>query len=143
MRIWVAVAAAVVSGGLTGCSASQATAADPGPAVPASATFPARVGVDEFAGALDIPGVQIIDVRTPEEFATGHITGAVNIPVQQADFARQVSALDPDGVYAVYCRSGNRSRPAVTAMQQAGISTIYELESGIVGWTAAGQSVSR
>jgi len=140
----VAALAVAAAGGLTGCSASEATAADPGPVVPApaAAPFPVQVGVDEFAGLLDIPGVQIIDVRTPAEFASGHIAGAVNIPVQQADFAERVARLDPSDVYAVYCRSGNRSRPAVEAMHNAGITTVYELESGIVGWTSAGRAVT-
>ena len=86
---------------------------------------------------------KIIDVRTPEEFASGHIAGAVNIPVQAADFAAQIGALDPAGQYAVYCRSGNRSQPAVQAMEAVGITTIYELESGTKGWAAEGQPLVR
>lgn len=80
----------------------------------------------------------IIDVRTPEEFAAGHIQGAVNYNVQGPDFGNQIGALDPAGAYAVYCRSGNRSQAAVAVMSQAGITGIYELESGIVGWEQAG-----
>ena len=80
-----------------------------------------------------------MDVRTPEEFAQGHIEGAVNIPVEYADFTDQVSQLDADGTYAVYCRSGNRSQTAVDQMSRVGINGIYELESGTNGWAAAGQ----
>lgn len=89
------------------------------------------------------PGVQIIDVRTPEEFADGHIAGAVNIPVQSPDFAARIGRLDPAGTYAVYCRSGNRSEPAVDAMKNAGITNIYELSSGTKGWSSAGQPLVR
>ena len=89
------------------------------------------------------PSVQIIDVRTPAEFADGHIVGAVNIPVNDPDFGRRVSELDPAGRYAVYCRSGNRSQPAVAQMQAAGILDIVELESGTNGWAAAGQPLTR
>ncbi|MCE9514418.1 MAG: rhodanese-like domain-containing protein [Mycobacterium sp.] len=133
------ICALVVAGGLTGCSAStsastRATASDSGPA---------RVGTGEFAAVIEQPGTQIIDVRTPEEFADGHIAGAVNIPVQQPDFATRIAALDPNTTYAVYCRSGNRSQPAVAAMEEAGITTIYELDSGTKGWTAAGQPLTR
>lgn len=138
----MAALAVVAAGGVAACSPSEATAADPAPAAPAAAPFPVRIGVDEFAGLLATPGVQIIDVRTPAEFASGHIAGAVNIPVQQADFDERISRLDPAAVYAVYCRSGNRSRPAVEAMHRAGLSTVYELESGIVGWTSAGRAVT-
>ena len=131
-----------MAGGISGCSSTPTTAADPGPAAPVAAQSPVRVGVDEFAGVLDRPGVQIVDVRTPAEFAQGHIPGAVNIPLQQADFAARIARLDPTGVYAVYCRSGNRSQPAVAAMRDAGIGSVYELDSGIVGWTAAGRAVT-
>ena len=120
---------------ITACSAStQATTSDSGPA---------RVGVAQFATLVKEPGVAIIDVRTPEEFADGHIAGAVNIPVQQPDFATRIAQLDPNTTYAVYCRSGNRSQPAVAAMQEAGITDIYELDSGTKGWTAAGQPLTR
>ncbi len=51
----------------------------------------------------------------------------------------QVSQLDPSGTYAVYCRSGNRSQPAVAGMSSIGINGIYELESGTTGWTSEGQ----
>ena len=129
------ICALVVVGGLTGCSGSTpATASDSGPA---------RVGTGEFAAVIEQPGIQIIDVRTPEEFADGHIAGAVNIPVQQPDFASRVAQLDPGATYAVYCRSGNRSQPAVAAMEEAGITNIYELDSGTKGWTAAGQPLTR
>jgi len=96
------------------------------------------VGVAEFAEVVAAPGTQIIDVRTPEEFAEGHIDGAVNIPVEYPDFMDQVSQLDPSATYAVYCRSGNRSQPAVAGMNEVGITGIYELESGTTGWTGEG-----
>lgn len=137
---------------LAGCSsdtdtatAAEATSAVQGPGVEAATTAvakpdaPVRVGVDEFASVIASPGVVIVDVRTPEEFAEGHIEGAINIPVEYADYMDQVAQLDPTATYAVYCRSGNRSQPAVAGMESAGITGIYELESGTVGWTDAGQ----
>jgi phage shock protein E len=131
---------------VVGCSSGSTTVASAQemPATPGSAlTSPLRVGVADFAEVITAPGVQIIDVRTPEEFAGGHIAGAVNIPVQQSDFVEQVSRLDANGTYAVYCRSGNRSRPAVDAMRRAGIDSIYELASGTKGWAAEGQPLTR
>ena len=135
-----------VSGTITACSPGPTTIASAKemPAAPGSAlTAPLRVGVDDFAEVIAAPGVQIIDVRTPEEFADGHIAGAVNIPVQRADFVEQVSLLDTDGTYAVYCRSGNRSEPAVEAMRGVGIDSIYELASGTKGWVSEGQQLIR
>jgi rhodanese-related sulfurtransferase len=143
-------AAALAVLGLAGCSSSDtaapaaesAAASVQGPAAPVAAPeAPVRVDAQAFAGIVGAPGVQIIDVRTPEEFADGHIEGAVNYNVEGADFASQIAGLDPAGTYAVYCRSGNRSQAAVAAMAQAGIPGIYELETGIVGWQDAGLPV--
>ena len=134
-------ALATLSIGLAGCSSTDAgsaatSAAVQGPAAPVAA--PERVDAARFAEVTASPGVTIVDVRTPEEFAAGHIEGAVNYNVEGPDFGAQIAALDPAGTYAVYCRSGNRSQAAVAAMSQAGIPGIYELESGIVGWEEAG-----
>ena len=144
-----AAALATVSIGLAGCSSDSSDATAPataaaaqGPAVVVAApAAPERVDAAGFADVVASPGVTIIDVRTPEEFAEGHIEGAVNYNVQGPDFAAQIGGLDPAGTYAVYCRSGNRSQAAVAAMAQAGIPGIYELESGIVGWEDAGLPV--
>lgn len=89
-----------------------------------------HVDADTFRASLS-DDVTILDVRTPQEFAEGHIAGAVNIDVSSPDFAQQVSELDPEGTYAVYCRSGNRSRTAMAAMQDAGLSDVFGLEGGI------------
>jgi rhodanese-related sulfurtransferase len=66
----------------------------------------------------------IIDVRTPEEFAGGHLEGALNIDVQSGDFAAEISQLDPAGDYFVYCRSGNRSGQAISQMSNMGFSSM-------------------
>lgn len=102
---------------------------------------PQRVDATRFADVVATPGVQIIDVRSPEEFAEGHIAGAVNLNVQGPDFDTQIAGLDPMGTYAVYCRSGNRSVAAVERMSAQGINSIFELESGITGWEKAGLPV--
>lgn len=95
----------------------------------------AHVDAAVFVAATEVEGVTVIDVRSPEEFAQGHIPGAVNINVEGADFAAQVAALDPEAYYAVYCRSGNRSRVAIEFMTQAGVTKTVGLEGGIGAWT--------
>jgi rhodanese-related sulfurtransferase len=100
------------------------------------------LGVGEFAAALQRPGTTLIDVRTPEEFATGHLDGAVNIDLQGAGFGAAVADLDPSGTYAVYCRSGNRSAVAVAYLQDHGFDSVFHLDGGIVAWQAAGQPVT-
>lgn len=69
-------------------------------------------------------GTVIIDVRTPSEFATGHLEGALNIDFQSGDFAAKVSELDPQGTYYIYCRSGNRSGQAISQMTNMGFSAM-------------------
>ncbi|MDO5060597.1 MAG: rhodanese-like domain-containing protein [Actinomycetaceae bacterium] len=71
--------------------------------------------------------VKIIDVRTPEEFAAGHVEGAVNIDIHSPDFASQIQQLDPQGQYAVYCRSGNRSTQAAQFMTDNGFTNVTNL----------------
>lgn len=68
--------------------------------------------------------VIVIDVRTPAEFASGHLEGAVNIDVQSPDFEAQIAQLDPAGSYFVYCRSGNRSGQAIDRMSSLGFTDL-------------------
>lgn len=127
-RAWtlmVAVALAVAA--LAGCSAS-----------PSSADQAVRlVGPAEFADSVTQEGTVVIDVRTPAEFAQGHLPGAVNIDVQGPDFARRVAELDRAGTYAVYCQSGRRSGVATSQMADLGFGTVYDLEGGVLAWQAA------
>ena len=117
--------------GLAGCSSSSDSTPPASPTAPASQpASPVRVGVPEWVTAAESPGTVIIDVRTPEEFAQGHVEGALNIPVEYPDFAAQISALDPNSTYAVYCRSGNRSAVATQQMQGLGYVHIYDLNGG-------------
>lgn len=79
----------------------------------------------EGAGAATTSGLPagtvLIDVRTPEEFATGHLEGALNLPVELAGFAEAVADLDPDAEYLVYCRSGRRADVAIEYMTGLGL----------------------
>ena len=64
----------------------------------------------------------IVDVRTPAEYATGHLDGAVNIDFQSPSFDDAVADLDSDADYVVYCQSGNRSAQAVSVMVAADLA---------------------
>lgn len=63
----------------------------------------------------------VVDVRTPTEYAGGHLEGAVNIDLQSTEFEAAIAELDPDDEYIVYCQSGNRSAQAAAAMVAAGL----------------------
>jgi phage shock protein E len=71
-------------------------------------------------------GARLVDVRTREEFAAGHLPGAVNIPVQELD--RRMAELEPKGEPVVlYCRSGNRSGRSARMLKSAGYSAVHDL----------------
>ena len=69
----------------------------------------------------------VIDVRTPAEFASGHLKGAVNIDLSSPEFSARIAELDPAGDYVVYCRSGNRSATATSYMKDAGITKVTDV----------------
>jgi len=79
--------------------------------------------------------VQLVDVRRPDEFASGHIEGAQLIDVTESDFLdRAQKSLDPKRPVAVYCRSGKRSLRAAQMLQKVGFKVIYNLDTGYLGW---------
>jgi phage shock protein E len=80
----------------------------------------------------------LLDVRTPEEYADGHISGAVNIPL--AELANQLSQVPQNIPVVVYCRSGNRSAQAATLLKEAGYTQVLDM-GGIVDWVEAGYPV--
>ena len=105
------VAAAIVAG----CSGSTSDSA-------------AR-GVRTVAAAEAVTMIDsrtVIDVRTPSEFAAGHIAGARNIDVEAADFGTRIAELDRNAPYLVYCRSGRRSAIAADQMKQAGFTDVVD-----------------
>lgn len=94
------------------------------------------VGADEFAQLIKADSVTLVDVRTAEEFAAGHIDGAQNIDVLQSDFAQKAqAALPKDQTIAVYCRSGKRSLKAAHILAGLGYKVI-NLRGGWLEWTA-------
>jgi rhodanese-related sulfurtransferase len=80
----------------------------------------------------------ILDVRTPEEFAEGHLEGAIMIDFYEDDFADQIADLDPDVPYLVYCRSGNRSGQTAAIMEELGFADVSDVDGGIVSWFDSG-----
>ena len=82
----------------------------------------------------------IVDVRTPIEYEMSHITGAVNVDVQNESFADNAIALDPGKTYIVHCTKnpvGGRSSRALQTLQDLGFKNLYSLEGGYVAWQEA------
>lgn len=100
--------------------------------------------VNEFADMLQTDAtVQLVDVRTSEEFAEGHLGGALNIDWKADGFADKAAAsLAPDRPVMVYCRSGRRSAEAATVLDGLGFKT-YNMKGGILAWTEAGKRVTK
>jgi len=80
----------------------------------------------------------LIDVRTPEEFNSGHISGAINIPVESLQ--SRINEVPTGEKIIVYCRSGNRSAQASQILSDEGYTGIYDL-GGIINWTSQGYPV--
>ena len=91
---------------------------------------------NDWAKALvEHPDAVILDVRTEDEFESGHIPNALNIDLRMGPgFIDELNALDKNKFYYVYCRSGARSAQAVQEMRDLGFSEAYNLIGGILEW---------
>jgi len=83
----------------------------------------------------------VIDVRTKPEFDNGHIKNAVNIDIY-GNFEVEVSKLDREKTYLVYCRTGSRSRMVLSIMESLGFNILH-LQDGILEWEDKGFNISR
>jgi rhodanese-related sulfurtransferase len=132
---------AVLAFGLGACAGSgeptaSAPAAESQAAAQAPATINTKIAPADYqtqfgAGADHL----LLDVRTPEEFNSGHIAGAVNIAVEQ--LSERLSEVPQDKPVVLYCRSGNRSGQAAQILERAGYTQIYDL-GGIITWQQQG-----
>jgi len=128
-----------------GCTAAAAGAADAPATKPQTAVSnsgkPAavhNVGVAEFEKLRADKKNVVLDVRTPREFAAGHMPGAVNIDFNAPDFAEKVAKLDPSKTYLVHCAGGVRSSKACTKLKSLSFTSLYNLEGGMKEWEKAG-----
>ncbi|MDD2797676.1 MAG: thioredoxin domain-containing protein [Bacteroidales bacterium] len=97
-----------------------------------------NLNANDFAAKIkQLPNAPIIDVRTPQEFAQGHIKNARNINVSSEDFGQQISKFDKTKPVFVYCLSGSRSGYAASMMLNSGFKEIYNLAGGMMKWRAA------
>lgn len=98
--------------------------------------------VQVFSELIEDSCVIVLDVRTPSEFAEGHIANAVNIDQGQSDFIEKTRATLPtDKRIAIYCRSGRRSANAAGRLAAEGYRCV-NLKGGIIAWKEAGKAVT-
>ena len=100
------------------------------------------LSADEFEQAIKSRKIQLVDVRTPAEYKSGHIKGAKNIDVKNSSFDKQILMLKKRVPVAVYCRSGHRSKIAAQKLTDKGF-TVIELERGFNDWTSLGKPVEK
>ncbi len=95
------------------------------------------VEVSTFENAIQTPNAQILDVRTPQEFAGGAIHNAVNIDWNNPEFAKNIETLDKNQPVYVYCLSGGRSKKAADKLVASGFTNVVELKGGWMRWSKA------
>ena len=94
-----------------------------------------RLDLTDFNRSIMADDIQLIDVRTPEEFEAGHIPKATNINVlNPEDFQSQVECLDPEKPVYLYCKLGGRSKRAAKELEQIGFTQLYDLRGGYLLW---------
>ena len=100
------------------------------------------VSAPEFDKEIKANSVQLLDVRTPQEYAEGHIYGALNINIQSDDFQQMAEKeLSKDSTILVYCRSGRRSMEAAEMLTKLGYKVV-NLKGGIIEWKGDGLPVT-
>lgn len=126
---------------LTACNHGAVPSTNPEDNASGTETTNHLLSVDEFERSIEAKDGILLDVRTPEEVAEGHLALARNIDFKSDSFEAQVSELDRTQPVYVYCRSGRRSAAAVDKMKQLGFEDVYDLDGGIVAWQAAEKPV--
>lgn len=102
------------------------------------------ISVSEFEELAKNKGaVRIIDVRTPDEMAEGHIPNAKNVDYKNDNFKSEIAKLDKNRTYILYCKIGVRSGNAADVMKAAGFTHIYSLHGGIEAWQEAGKPIEK
>lgn len=101
-----------------------------------------RLDATAFKARLEQGKVQLVDVRTPQEFAKGHLEGAANIDWLADDFATRTATLDKSKPVLLYCAVGGRSEEALNSMRQAGFKDVHDLLGGIGAWKKIGGPVT-
>jgi phage shock protein E len=111
---------------------------------PAARSASSNVSSDEAEKLLkQKKEIVVLDVRTPEEFAKGHLPGAVNVDFHSDDFAKKVAQLDKSKEYLVHCAAGGRSSKACKLMDEQKFGKVYHLHGGFSEWQQAGKPVEK
>ncbi len=91
---------------------------------------------------LNGDSIQLVDVRTPEEFKEGYINGAKHMDYFDSDFESNLKTLDKTKPVIIYCKKGGRSAKSCKKLETLGFTQIYDLKGGISQWKKAGFDVN-
>ena len=122
--------------GAIGCAEAQQ-----GGVTPSASTAKVDLDPAEFKSAMNKGGVQLIDVRTPGEYAAGHIPGNTNLDWTSPAHEELFATLDPSRPVLLYCRSGGRSGQAMEYLKGKGFKDVRHLQGGILAWERAGMPI--
>ena len=93
------------------------------------------VSQNKFQRQINKKNTILLDVRTEVEYKAGHIPGSLQIDfLKTEDFKKQVAVLDKSKPYLLYCRSGKRSKDAMTVMKEMGFTKLFDLQGGFNSW---------
>lgn len=126
MRTFIGTCAVLLFAGSMACAQSPSGGLEP-------RSFQAEVGKHQ---------AQLIDVRTPEEYAQGHLDGARNIDWINDDLLAATATLDKNAPVLLYCAAGGRSEEARNALVKAGFKNVHDLRGGIQAWRAQGLPIA-
>ena len=148
MRFMFAVASvALITSACQSSAVSGLRSTNPAPLQAASLQGQAvtRISVQEAHDWLADPNAQwlLLDLRTPEEFATGHLANATLMNFYDADFRDRLLTMNRHQPTLIYCRSGNRSGQALATMRELGFRNVYDIGGGIMAWQNAGYAIER
>jgi rhodanese-related sulfurtransferase len=143
-----ALAALLLAGAMSVACTTIATAGEPAATTAVSAPAPAAVAVTPMSQEALLEHQSshpdhlfVLDVRTPQEYAEGHVPGAVNVPQEQ--LASRLAEVPKDKDVVIYCRSGRRSALAADVLAANGYSRLSHLEGDMNAWVAKGRPVEK
>ncbi len=99
------------------------------------------VSPEEAESIIESQAAQLVDVRSKEQFAAGHLAGAINIPVDSDNLDEVIAALDHKEPVLVYCNGGRQSAQCAKILEDNGFVKIFDLDGGLSKWTASGREI--
>lgn len=106
-------------------------------------TISPRQAADLISKQNGDPNFVILDIRTPKEFKTGHLQGAVLLDYYSKTYTNELRRLDKTKTYLIYCRSGNRSGKSLGLIKIMGFQSVYNMDQGIIGWFKKGYKITK